>query len=287
MMISAPSRTSHCEVSAGAATPQSAADTGSTCARANGRERCPHARLNRQAIAFFICIPSASGAGQDFGRSRKARSAQWIGEIFCFNRVTQMADYKSMQFKGLDLNLLVALDMLLETRSVSRAAERMNLSQPAMSAALDRIRGYFGDELLVVHGKRMYPTAFAESLLPRMSTRRCAAWNRSSRLDPVRPATSQRKLRTSRVRLHDRVDLLVPLVARLAEMAPSVRHRPCRARAESRSRDRKRQDRSADHARSVHRERSAVGAAVRGAAGGGRMERQPATAPHAYRQTIT
>ena len=40
-----------------------------------------------------------------------------------------------MRFKGLDLNLLVALDVLLETRSVSTAARRLNLSQPAMSAA--------------------------------------------------------------------------------------------------------------------------------------------------------
>ncbi|RYG76693.1 MAG: LysR family transcriptional regulator, partial [Alphaproteobacteria bacterium] len=41
-----------------------------------------------------------------------------------------------MRFKGLDLNLLGALDVLLECRSVSRAAEALNLSQPAVSAAL-------------------------------------------------------------------------------------------------------------------------------------------------------
>ena len=53
-----------------------------------------------------------------------------------------------MRFKGLDLNLLVALDTLVETRSVSRSAERMNLSQPAMSSALGRLRDYFGDPIL-------------------------------------------------------------------------------------------------------------------------------------------
>ncbi len=73
-----------------------------------------------------------------------------------------------MRFKGLDLNLLVALDALLETRSVSRAAERLNLSQPAMSAALSRLRGYFRDELLVVQGKQMYPTPYAEVLFPQL-----------------------------------------------------------------------------------------------------------------------
>ena len=71
-----------------------------------------------------------------------------------------------MRFKGLDLNLLVALNGLMETRSVSRAAERLHLSQPAMSAALGRLRDYFGDELLVLQGKRMFPTAYAEALMP-------------------------------------------------------------------------------------------------------------------------
>lgn len=71
-----------------------------------------------------------------------------------------------MRLKGLDLNLLVALDILLEERSVSRAAERLHLSQPAASAALGRLRIFFHDELLVLHGKRLIPTSYAESLMP-------------------------------------------------------------------------------------------------------------------------
>lgn len=71
-----------------------------------------------------------------------------------------------MRLKGLDLNLLVALDILLEERSVSRAAERLHLSQPAASAALARLREYFQDDLLVLHGKRLIPTSYAEMLLP-------------------------------------------------------------------------------------------------------------------------
>ena len=69
-----------------------------------------------------------------------------------------------MRFKGLDLNLLVALDALLEERSVSRAAERLNLSQPALSASLARLRSYFGDPLLVAQGRRMIPTAEARAI---------------------------------------------------------------------------------------------------------------------------
>lgn len=73
-----------------------------------------------------------------------------------------------MRFNGLDLNLLVAFEALMQTRGVSRAAERLNMSQPAMSAALGRLRGFFNDDLLVVHGKRMHPTAFAEGILPQV-----------------------------------------------------------------------------------------------------------------------
>ncbi len=66
-----------------------------------------------------------------------------------------------MRFKGLDLNLLLALDVLLEERSVSRAAQRLNISQPALSASLARLREYFGDPLLVPQGRRMIPTSDA------------------------------------------------------------------------------------------------------------------------------
>ncbi len=71
-----------------------------------------------------------------------------------------------MRFKGLDLNLLVALDVLLEERSVSRAAKRLHLSQPAASAALGRLREFFRDDILILHGKRMIPTSYADSLVP-------------------------------------------------------------------------------------------------------------------------
>ena len=71
-----------------------------------------------------------------------------------------------MRFKGLDLNLLVAFDALLHERSVSRAALRVNLSQPAMSAALSRIREFFGDPILEADGRRMIATAYALRLQP-------------------------------------------------------------------------------------------------------------------------
>src|SRR3954462_2374242 len=65
---------------------------------------------------------------------------------------------------GVDLNLLVALDALLTERSVTRAGQRLAITQSAMSGALGRLRGLFGDELLVRSGQAMRLTAFAESL---------------------------------------------------------------------------------------------------------------------------
>lgn len=127
-----------------------------------------------------------------------------------------------MRFKGLDLNLLVAFDVLLEQRSVSGAARHMNLSQPAMSAALGRLREFFGDELLVAHGKRMHPTAYAESLLPmvRDSLRRVDAMiATSANFDP---ATSQR---TFRLICSDYIitAIVAQLARRLADVAPGIR----------------------------------------------------------------
>ncbi|MGI5448291.1 LysR family transcriptional regulator [Streptomyces sp. CA-243310] len=62
---------------------------------------------------------------------------------------------------GMDLNLLVALDVLLEESSVSRAAARLHLSEPAMSRTLGRIRKALGDPVLVRAGRNMVPTPHA------------------------------------------------------------------------------------------------------------------------------
>lgn len=68
-----------------------------------------------------------------------------------------------------DLNLLTVLDVLLRERSVSRAAVRLNLSQPAVSHALNRARAAFGDPLLVREGSVMRPTPQALRLAPSLA----------------------------------------------------------------------------------------------------------------------
>lgn len=69
-----------------------------------------------------------------------------------------------MDLQRLDLNLLVVLDVLLDERSVSRAAQRLNLSQPATSAALSRLRSVLQDRLLVRGRGEMFLTSRASAL---------------------------------------------------------------------------------------------------------------------------
>ncbi|MER7580591.1 LysR family transcriptional regulator [Kitasatospora sp. NPDC097691] len=73
-----------------------------------------------------------------------------------------------MQLSSVDLNLLVVLDALLEEGSVTRAAHRLNLSVPATSRALGRLRRAFQDPLLVRSGRGLRPTAAAVDLRPRL-----------------------------------------------------------------------------------------------------------------------
>lgn len=69
-----------------------------------------------------------------------------------------------MRFEQLDLNLLVALDVLLDEQNISRSAEKLFLSQSATSSILGRLREYFKDDLLVQVGRKMQPTPYALEL---------------------------------------------------------------------------------------------------------------------------
>lgn len=126
-----------------------------------------------------------------------------------------------MRFDQLDLNLLVALDVLIEERSVSAAARHLNLSQPAVTGALNRLRQFFGDELLVKYGREMLLTPKAEELarpVRRALTQIRTEITRPSGFDP---ATSDRHFV---VVASDYVfsTVLARAVATAAELAPHV-----------------------------------------------------------------
>src|SRR5580658_5697284 len=80
--------------------------------------------------------------------------------------IVSMRDMPNLNLRSMDLNLLPALDALLRTRHVTRAAEEVGLSQPAMSHMLGRLRGVLGDELLVRGPSGLAVTARGEELAP-------------------------------------------------------------------------------------------------------------------------
>jgi DNA-binding transcriptional LysR family regulator len=118
-----------------------------------------------------------------------------------------------------DLNLLVALDALLEENSVAAAAERLNLSAPAMSRTLARIRRATGDDILVRSGRSMVPTARALELREeaRELVRRASVV-----LTPPRDLDLSTLDRQFTVRGHDALlgALAGHLISQLSEKAP-------------------------------------------------------------------
>jgi DNA-binding transcriptional LysR family regulator len=127
-----------------------------------------------------------------------------------------------VRFNKLDLNLLVALDAMLELQSISRAAERLHMSQSSMSNALARLREYFEDDLLVQVGRKMELTARAATLrdavrdvLLRVDTTITA----QPRFDP---AQSDREFRIS-VSDYTMVTLMPHLLALASAQSKTVR----------------------------------------------------------------
>jgi len=136
-----------------------------------------------------------------------------------------------VRFKGLDLNLLVALDALLEEHNVTLAAQRVHVSQPAMSAALGRLRDFFKDELLAPHGKKMIATAKAKQI--QRAVRKLLL-----EIDGVVSMSSQFDASTSQRQFHIAASdfivalLIAPLIRELTHEAPGITinlHRPMRA----------------------------------------------------------
>jgi LysR family nod box-dependent transcriptional activator len=126
-----------------------------------------------------------------------------------------------MNFGGLDLNLLVALDVLFAEKSVSRAGERLHLSQSATSGALGRLRSAFHDPLLVQFGRKMALTPLAEELVEPVREfllKAEAILNSNPAFDP---ATSPRRFR---LMMSDYVETVVMTEAlpRMQKIAPHV-----------------------------------------------------------------
>jgi DNA-binding transcriptional LysR family regulator len=125
-----------------------------------------------------------------------------------------------MNLAALDLNLLVALEALLEETSVGRAADRVALSQPAMSHALKRLRLLLGDPLLVRVGPRMQLSARGEALRHPVSD----VLSRMRDLLVTEKFEAARSTRTFQLFVSDYAgDLLLPLFRKQLEReAPGI-----------------------------------------------------------------
>lgn len=129
-----------------------------------------------------------------------------------------------MTLRGFDLNLVPALCALLEERNVTRAAERLSLGQPAMSAALARLRRHFDDPLLVRDGRTYRLSAFAESLLEPVREAMGALEAATAGRRTFDPAADSRSF-TVATSDYAALVFLRPLLADLAREAPAVRLR--------------------------------------------------------------
>lgn len=123
--------------------------------------------------------------------------------------------------RSLDLNLLVALDALMTERHVTRAAERVAMSQPAMSRALGRLRKTFRDPLLVRAGSEMVVTARGR-VLARQVSRVLDEVRTMLKDEPFEPATFSGRFKLLTVDYASLTSLPSMLEALLAE-APQMR----------------------------------------------------------------
>lgn len=125
-----------------------------------------------------------------------------------------------MNLRSVDMNLLVILDVLLDEQHVGRAAERVGLSQPAMSAALQRCRHLFGDELLERSRGTMRPTPKADSLRQPLKELLATA----TTIIAPRAVPIEQVIATLRLSMADLAAQLAlePLLADLARSAPGI-----------------------------------------------------------------
>src|SRR5882724_2865047 len=121
---------------------------------------------------------------------------------------------------AIDLNLLVVFDAIMRDRSVTRAGNRLGLSQPAMSHALTRLRHMLKDELFVRSPTGMMPTPRAEELATPI---RIALEGLQQSLEPVQfePSEATRTFHIA-VDNYAAIVLVAPIAARIAKIAPGV-----------------------------------------------------------------
>jgi DNA-binding transcriptional LysR family regulator len=124
--------------------------------------------------------------------------------------------------RRLDLNLLVTLDALLIEHNVTRAAQRLHLSQPSVSVRLARLREFFGDPLLLPGPRGMLPTARADELREPLRQALAALDQAVAPSSPFDPALSHQTWRIAAFD-YSEFTVLLPALAALRNAAPATR----------------------------------------------------------------
>ena len=133
-----------------------------------------------------------------------------------------MTAINHFDLRAFDLNLLIAFDALMRDRSVTRAATRLKVGQPAMSHSLSVLRTLFQDELFIRVGTRMQPTARATAIAPAIEAALLSLQQTIYAPAAFDPATDQRLFR---IGVSKEVETLVmpTLAAHLNSEAPQIR----------------------------------------------------------------
>jgi DNA-binding transcriptional LysR family regulator len=127
-----------------------------------------------------------------------------------------------MRFHKLDINLLIVLHYLIQGKSVNETAQLLQLTQPAVSNALARLRDHFQEPLFVTRGRRLDPTPFAKSLAASVASTVCEIERIICSRSDFDPKTSAR---TFTLLCSDYVHsvFITHLVRELEEISPNVR----------------------------------------------------------------
>ncbi|HEU0202646.1 MAG TPA: LysR family transcriptional regulator [Burkholderiaceae bacterium] len=126
-----------------------------------------------------------------------------------------------MELKDLDLNLLVVFNHLLAERRVSKVAETLDLTQPAVSNSLRRLRTLFGDELFLRTSNGMEPTPFAEQLAESVTYALGMIHSAVNQRTSFDPATSKRAFTVAMTDIGE-IYFLPKLMDEMARVAPGV-----------------------------------------------------------------
>ncbi|USX28303.1 LysR family transcriptional regulator [Oxalobacteraceae bacterium OTU3CINTB1] len=124
--------------------------------------------------------------------------------------------------RRLDLNLLVTLDVLLSEHNVTRAARRLNFSQPSISVHLAKLRDIFGDPLLLPGPRGMMPTARAEELREPLRQALEALGRAVSPAQPFEPSNADQTWRVAATDYGEST-ILLPVLSELRALAPGTR----------------------------------------------------------------